>query len=103
MSISKETLNITSNTPPDPLERSPCIKHVVLPDAEYAHTRKQTRRERLMIEMDRVVPWSALIEPHHKRGDGWCSAYPLASMLRAYLMQAIKEALYGVTALPDHS
>ena len=30
-------------------------------DAEYAGQRKQTRREMFPAEMDRVVPWSALL------------------------------------------
>lgn len=37
---------------------------------EYAGKRKQTRRERFLIEMDRVMPWKgliALIEPHYPR------------------------------------
>ena len=43
------------------------MKQISFADAEYAGKRKQTRRERFLIEMDRVVPWKdliALIEPH---------------------------------------
>jgi transposase, IS5 family len=37
-------------------------------DAEYAGKRKKTRREVFLEEMERVVPWKALlglIEPHY--------------------------------------
>jgi len=43
-------------------------------DAEYAGKRKRTRREEFLAEMERVVPWDALlalIEPHYpKAGRG---------------------------------
>jgi IS5 family transposase len=44
------------------------MKQTTFADAEYAGKRKQTRRERFLIEMDRVMPWKgliALIEPHY--------------------------------------
>ncbi|TBV94337.1 IS5/IS1182 family transposase, partial [Azotobacter chroococcum] len=44
------------------------MKQLSFADAEYAGKRKQTRRERFLLEMDQVVPWSgliALIEPHY--------------------------------------
>jgi|SRR5450830_1936979 len=78
------------------------------PDAEYAGKRKQTRRERFLIEMDQVVPWKGLItliEPHYPKGEGGRPAYPLMTMLRVHLMQnwfgyrgsAMEEALYETT------
>ena len=86
------------------------MKQLSFADAEYAGKRKQTRRERFLIEMDQVVPWQALmalIEPHYPRGEGGRPAYPLAAMLRVHLMQnwfgysdpAMEEALYEVTIL----
>ena len=42
------------------------MKQMSFADAEYAGKRKQTRRERFLIEMDQVVPCKgliALIEP----------------------------------------
>lgn len=59
-------------------------------DAEYASKRKQTRRERFLIEMDQVVSWKGLIvliEPHYLKGVGVRPAYPLMAMLRVHLMQ----------------
>ena len=49
------------------------MKQMSFADAEYAGKRKQTRRERFLIEMDQVVPSKgliALIEPHYPRGEG---------------------------------
>jgi transposase, IS5 family len=79
-------------------------------DAEYAGKRKQTRREVFLAEMDQVVPWSALlrlIKPHYPKAGRGRLPYPLATMLRAHLMQhwfgysdrAMEEALYEVAPL----
>ncbi|VVN47181.1 IS5 family transposase [Pseudomonas fluorescens] len=90
------------------------MKQMSFADAEYARKRKQTRRERFLIEMDQVVPWKgliALIEPHYPKGDGGRPAYPLMAMLRVHLMQnwfgysdpAMEEALYETTILRQFS
>jgi len=101
------------------------MKQLSFADAEYAGKRKQTRRERFLLEMDHVVPWQgliALIEPHYPKGEGGRPAYPLATMLRVHLMQnwfgysdpAMEEALYempllrqfaglGLERLPDET
>jgi IS5 family transposase len=86
------------------------MKQITFADAEYAGKRKQTRRERFLIEMDQVVPWKgliALIEPHYPKGTGGRPAYPLMAMLRIHLMQnwfgysdpAMEESLYETTIL----
>jgi IS5 family transposase len=86
------------------------MKQMTFADAEYAGKRKQTRKERFLIEMDEVVPWKRLlnlIEPHYPRGEGGRPAYPLTAVLRIHLMQnwlgygdpAMEEALYETTAL----
>ena len=56
------------------------MKQMSFADAEYAGKRKQTRRERFLIEMDQVVPWKgliALIEPYYPKGEGGRPAYSL--------------------------
>ena len=86
------------------------MKQISFADAEYAGKRKQTRRERFLIEMDRVVPWKgliALIEPHYPKGEGGRPSYPLMAILRVHLMQnwfgysdpAMEESLYETTIL----
>jgi IS5 family transposase len=51
-------------------------------NAEYAGKRKQTRKELFLIEMDQVVPWKGLIEPHYPKGEGGRPADTLMAMLR---------------------
>ncbi|QJQ11556.1 IS5 family transposase [Pseudomonas putida] len=82
------------------------MKQMTFADSEYAGKRKQTRKERFLIEMDRVVPWDGLIkliEPHYPKRP----PYPLMAMLRVHLMQnwfgysdpAMEESLYETTIL----
>lgn len=80
-------------------------------DAEYTGKRKQTRREVFLAEMDRVVPWTAvlaLIEPHYpKSGRPGRQPYALEVMLRIHFLQqwyalsdpAMEEALYEIAPL----
>jgi IS5 family transposase len=86
------------------------MKQMSFADAEYACKRKQTRRERFLIEMGQVVPWKGLItliEPNYPKGGGGRPVYPLMSMLRVHLMQnwfgysdpAMEESLYEMTIL----
>ena len=79
-------------------------------DAEYGGKRKQTRREKFLSEMEKVVPWERLerrIEPHYpKAGDG-SRPYPLSTMLRIHFLQqwyglsdpAAEDALYEITSM----
>jgi IS5 family transposase len=61
-------------------------------DYEQTTTRKRTKRERFLAQMEAVVPWKALIdliEPHYPKASskGGRPAYPLETMLRIHLMQ----------------
>ncbi|WP_324730936.1 IS5 family transposase [Pseudomonas paeninsulae] len=86
------------------------MKQISFADAEYAGKRKQSRRERYLIEMDQVVPWEGLItliEAHETKGEGGRPPYPLMAILRVRLMQngfgysdsAMEESLYEATIL----
>jgi transposase, IS5 family len=47
------------------------MKQISFADAEFAAKRKVTRRERFLAEMERVVPWAALLTalaPHDYPG-----------------------------------
>lgn len=71
-------------------------------DAEYAGKRKQTRRERFLIEMDQVVPWKgliALIGPHYPKGEGGRPAYLLMAMLRVHLMMLRQGTVVDATII----
>ena len=61
-------------------------------DYEQATAKKRTRRERFLAEMEKVVPWKALIdliEPHYPKisSKGGRPPYPLITMLRIHLLQ----------------
>jgi IS5 family transposase len=79
-------------------------------DADFASKGKTTRKERFLAEMEEIVPWLALmrvISPVYPDGGGGRRPYPLATMLRVYLMQnwfslsdpAMEDALYDMPAL----
>ncbi len=79
-------------------------------DAEYLGKRKRTRREVFLAEMERVIPWDALlalIEPVYPKAGRGRKPYPLATMLRVHLMQnwfglsdpGMEEALYEIVPL----
>jgi len=79
-------------------------------DAEHAGKRKQTRREVFLAEMERVVPWRALlaqIEPHYPKAGRGRHPYALETMLRIHLLQqwyalsdpAMEEALYEIASM----
>jgi len=86
------------------------MKQISFADAEYAGKRKKTRREVFLEEMERVVPWKALlkvIEPFYPVAGNGRRPYPLATMLRVHLMQnwfalsdpAMEEVLYEIASL----
>jgi len=81
--------------------------------AEYALKKKQTRREKFLGEMERIVPWSrlqAVIEPLYPTS-GRVGRQPIGipKMLRMYCLQqwygladeALEDALYDSQALRD--
>ena len=81
--------------------------------AEHALKKKQTRRERFLAEMERVVPWGrliAVIEPSYPTS-GRVGRQPMgvSKMLRMYLLQqwyslsdeALEDAIYDSQALRD--
>ena len=80
-------------------------------DAEGMGKRKRTRREIFLAEMEKVVPWAALlslIEPHYpKTGRPGRQPYALATMLRVHFLQqwyalsdpAMEEALYDTPVM----
>ena len=104
------------------------MKQITLAEASFEAYRKLTRREQFLADMQRVVPWSALvaiIEPVYPKPIG--AGRPpieLVTMLRIYFLQqwydlsdpGVEEALYdsvsmrrfvgidlGAEAVPDES
>jgi IS5 family transposase len=67
-------------------------KQLGFSDDELTTAKKQTKREKFPSEMEALVPWRALIdliEPHYPKTSkkGGRPPYPLATMLRIYLLQ----------------
>jgi IS5 family transposase len=78
--------------------------------AEYAGKKKQTRRDKFLAEMERVVPWSRLVDrlrPFYPKGERGRPPIGLERMLRLYFLQqwygladeALEDALYDSQAL----
>ena len=66
-------------------------KQFVFGDYEQVTTKKRTKRERFLGEMEKVVPWKALldlIEPHYPKTSsrGGRPPYPLQTILRIHLL-----------------
>jgi IS5 family transposase len=59
-------------------------------EAEYAGKKKQTRRDKFLAQMERVAPWSRLVERlallYPKGERGW-PPIPLERMLRVHFVQ----------------
>ncbi|WP_374761315.1 hypothetical protein [Pseudomonas sp. sp1636] len=54
------------------------MKQMTFADAEYAGKRKLARKELLLIEMNKVVPWMgliALIDPYYPKDEGGRPTY----------------------------
>jgi len=86
------------------------MKQLGFAASEFAKKPKQTRREKFLLEMDAVVPWSRLlsvIEPHYPKAGNGRRPYELPTMLRIHFMQqwfgyadaAMEEALHEVPLL----
>jgi len=87
------------------------MKQATFASLAFDRKKKQTRRERFLMEMEAVVPWGALqavIEPHYP-ASGRRGRPPMAltTMLRIYFMQqwyalsdpAMEEALYEIESM----
>jgi IS5 family transposase len=78
--------------------------------AEFADTKKITRREKFLGRMEEIIPWAALwavIEPFYPKGERGRPPLGLERMLRVYFLQqwhgladeAIEDAIYDSQAM----
>ncbi|PSL10252.1 IS5 family transposase [Marinobacterium halophilum] len=95
-------------------------------DSEFSNKRRQTRKEKFLGRMDKLIPCArleAVIEPHYPKAGNGRRPYPLSTMLRTHCMQpwynlsdpAMEYALYEIAstrlfarlsldkAIPDHT
>jgi IS5 family transposase len=87
------------------------MKQSSLASLTYEAKKKQTRREKFLAEMEKAVPWQALvavIEPHYpKAGRKGRPPMPLKVMLRIYFLQqwyamsdpGMEDALYEIESM----
>ena len=79
-------------------------------DSEYQHKRRQTRKEKFLGRMDKLIPWKRLesiIEPHYPKAGNGRRPYPLPTMLRIHCIQqwyslsdpAMEDALYEIASM----
>jgi IS5 family transposase len=87
------------------------MKQSSFSDAEFAHKKRQTRRDRFLAEIEAVTPWAALVAallPYYPKGDGrGRPPVGLERMLRMYIAQqcfglsdeGIEDAIYDSQAI----
>ncbi len=49
------------------------MKQTTVSDAEFANKEKETRRDRFLVEIEAVTPWTGLVAallPYYPKGDG---------------------------------
>src|SRR4030065_674118 len=66
------------------------MKTVSFASLAYENKKKQTRREKFLEEMDKVIPWAELlrlIKGHYPKAGNGRQPMPLERMLRIYFMQ----------------
>lgn len=101
-------------------------KQLTFADSEFSNKRRQTRKEKFLGRMDKLIPWArleAVIEPHYPKAGNGRRPYPLPTMLRIHCMQqwynlsdpAMEDVLYEIAsmrlfaglpldkAIPDHT
>jgi IS5 family transposase len=58
--------------------------------SEFSNKRRQTRKEKFLGRMDKLIPWArleAVIEPQYPKAGNGRRPYPLSTMLRIHCMQ----------------
>ncbi len=58
-------------------------------DSEFSSKRHQTRKEKFLGRMEKLIPWPplvAVIEPHYPKAGNGPRPYPLATMLSIHCM-----------------
>jgi len=79
-------------------------------EAEYAHKKRKTRREKFLERIDALISWDRLIkelERYYPKGQNGRPPYPLETMLRIHCMQlfynlsdpGMEDALYEIESM----
>jgi IS5 family transposase len=86
------------------------MKNLTFASLAYENKKRKTRREVFLEEMEKVIPWTAIIqiiEPVYPKPGNGRQPMPLARMLRIYFMQqwyglsdpAMEDALYDIESM----
>lgn len=86
------------------------MEQISFSDADYAGKKKVTRREKLLLEMEQIVPWAVLlrvVQPLYPVAGRGRRPYACESMLRIHLMQhwftlsdpGMEDALYEIESM----
>ena len=86
------------------------MKQLGLDDSGFVKKPKRTRKQQFLEEMDKVIPWEALlrlIEPHYPKAGNGRPPLPMEAMLRIHFMQqwfnysdpGMEEALHDIPVL----
>jgi IS5 family transposase len=86
------------------------MKAMTFASLAYENKKKKTRREQFLEEMDKVIPWSELIqviEKYYPKAGNGRQPMPMEMMLRIYFMQqwyalsdpAMEDALYDIESM----
>lgn len=78
----------------------------------YAHKKKRTRKQKFLGEMDKVLPWKALLRPifkYYPRGRRGHPPIPAERLLRIYFLQqwyglsdpAMEDSLYDIQSMRE--
>lgn len=79
-------------------------------DSEFSNKRRQTREEKFLGWMNKLIPWArleAVIEPHYPKTGNGRRPYPLPTMVRIHCMQqwynlsdpAMEDTLYEIASM----
>jgi len=70
-------------------------------EAEYAHKRRKTRRERFLEEMDALIPWKKLgsrVRRHYHKNKTGRPSYPL-EVMRRFARLRLRDRILGQTTI----
>ena len=86
------------------------MDQITFSDLEYQHKKRKTRREKFLVRMDALIPWSRLekkIRRHYPKAGQGRHPYPLSIMLRIHCVQlfynlsdpAMEDMLYEIDSV----
>ena len=69
-------------------------QQVTFADSEFSNKRRQTRKEKFLGRMNKLIPWArleAVIESHYPKAGNGRRPYRLSTMLRIHCIHCIQQ------------